>query len=80
MVDHYYKNCQNPLIGSWEEFVVFLDGGYLGRRFERSAAILDDVTIRFRQKINQSYRLVDTFDLIYDMTIFDPEAHFFYQI
>ncbi len=40
------------------------------RPFDLSAAILDDITIRFRQKMHQSDRLVDTFNLIYDMTIF----------
>ncbi len=40
------------------------------RPFELSVAILDDVIIWFRQKMLQSDRLVDTFDLIYDMTIF----------
>ncbi len=40
------------------------------RPFDLSAAILDDVITWFRQKMIQSDRLVDTFDLIYDMTIF----------
>ncbi len=38
--------------------------------FDLTAAILDDLIIWFRQTMLQSDRLVDTFDLIYYMTIF----------
>ncbi len=40
------------------------------RPCDLSAAILDDVIIRFRQKQPKSDCLIDTFDLIYYMTIF----------
>ncbi len=40
------------------------------RPFDLSAAILDDVIIWFRQKMLQTDRLVDIFDLIYYMAIY----------
>ena len=67
------------------KFGYYMPNGYLGKDvckcsrteqlFELLEVILDDVIIRFRQKMLQSDRLVDTFDLIYDTTIYGQKSN-----
>ncbi len=45
------------------------------RHFYLLAAILDDVIIRFQQKLHQSDRLINIFNLVYDMTIFGQKSN-----
>ncbi len=72
-MDHNYE-----VWPSWAKRFVwrrFLKSQNKERPFDLSAAILEKIILRFRQKMVPSDRLVDIFDLIYDMTIFGQKSN-----
>ncbi len=82
---HFYKSENaSPIYHPYEVCLLSAQWCLIRRRlksltkgwpFDLSAAILDDVIIRFQQKMFQSNRLINSFDLIYDMTTFGQKSN-----